>query len=87
MSIIIYTCPKCGGDLIETVIDTFPPFHVQECVKCGWKEETRDEVIRLPYQSSFNDNTPIACKGCSNHPSNGGSGICHCTLGLPKVTC
>jgi len=23
---------------------------------------------------------PECCKGCSNHPSNGGSGICHCTL-------
>ena len=24
---------------------------------------------------------PNACKECSNHPINGGSGICHCTLG------
>lgn len=23
---------------------------------------------------------PECCQGCSNHPSNGGSGICHCTL-------
>ena len=30
---------------------------------------------------------PEACRNCSNHPSNGGSGICHCTLGTPKVTC
>lgn len=29
---------------------------------------------------------PDACKNCSNHPNNGGSGICHCILGLPKVT-
>ena len=27
------------------------------------------------------------CITCSNHPSNGGSGICNCILGLPKVTC
>lgn len=27
------------------------------------------------------------CKYCSNHPRNGGSGICHCILGLPRVTC
>jgi hypothetical protein len=26
------------------------------------------------------DGIPNCCKGCSNHPSNGGSGICHCTL-------
>lgn len=30
---------------------------------------------------------PEACRNCSNHPSNGGSGICHCTLGTPKITC
>ena len=24
---------------------------------------------------------PESCKKCSNHPSNGGSGICHCILG------
>ena len=29
---------------------------------------------------------PSACKSCSNHPSNGGSGICHCTLGAPVIT-
>lgn len=30
---------------------------------------------------------PSACRNCMNHPSNGGSGICLCTLGTPKVTC
>lgn len=29
---------------------------------------------------------PDMCRYCSNHPSNGGSGICHCTLGTPKIT-
>lgn len=29
---------------------------------------------------------PECCKHCSNHPTNGGSGICHCILGLPKIT-
>ena len=28
---------------------------------------------------------PNACKNCSNHPINGGSGICHCTLGTPTI--
>lgn len=28
---------------------------------------------------------PEECRGCSNHPINGGSGICHCTLGHPKI--
>ena len=29
---------------------------------------------------------PSSCVNCPNHPSNGGSGICHCTLGNPTVT-
>ena len=29
---------------------------------------------------------PDPCKNCSNHPSNGGTGICHCTLASPKIT-
>ncbi len=29
---------------------------------------------------------PDACKACPNHPSNGGSGICHCTLGSIQWT-
>lgn len=33
------------------------------------------------------DNVPEACKNCSNHPSNGGSGLCHCILGLTPVKC
>lgn len=28
-----------------------------------------------------------ACENCSNNPKNGGSGMCNCTLGIPKVTC
>lgn len=35
--------------------------------------------------SDLKDNTPEACKTCSNHPSNGGSGICHCILGQRPV--
>ena len=30
---------------------------------------------------------PEACRSCSNHPANGGSGNCNCTLGSPSVTC
>ena len=28
-----------------------------------------------------------ACRYCPNHPSNGGSGICHCMLGNRSWTC
>jgi hypothetical protein len=34
------------------------------------------------------DGIPNACRTCSNHPSNGGSGICHCIMGIgPIVRC
>ena len=29
---------------------------------------------------------PNPCQNCSNNPQNGGSGICHCILGSPKIT-
>ena len=33
------------------------------------------------------DGIPPACRGCRTHPSNGGDGICNCTLGATEVTC
>lgn len=30
---------------------------------------------------------PEPCRGCPTHPSNGGSGICNCTLGQVPITC
>lgn len=44
---------------------------------------------RLPSDLKLTTSFPIAeaCKTCPNHPSNGGSGNCNCTLGTPKVTC
>lgn len=30
---------------------------------------------------------PESCRHCPNHPSNGGSGNCNCSLGDYKVTC
>lgn len=30
---------------------------------------------------------PDACKICPNHPSNGGSGVCFCTIGTKPATC
>ena len=30
-------------------------------------------------------NVPMACRTCSNHPINGGSGICWCILGVPEI--
>ena len=32
-------------------------------------------------------NVPEACKACPNHPSNGGSGVCFCTVGTKPAMC
>lgn len=59
-----------------------------------WTPEELQEEIRKtmepPYIYQETDKTspyiPPACKICPTHPSNGGSGICHCILGLPEIT-
>lgn len=95
---IIYTCPKCGSDLEEIVLATYPPQYQSRCPKCGWDHIKKDTVIRIPYPendepeiSQINltipsgDHIPPACVNCSNHPSNGGSGICNCIMGLNSI--
>lgn len=118
MAIIIETCPKCGHDLIDEVICTYPPIPRKSCPSCGWSwEGEREEVIRVPFGGNslivddlvdlfkdvnLEDNTLLnnynlndatigtfeqsACVNCSNNPKNGGSGICHCTLGQIQFT-
>lgn len=62
---------------------------------CDDWSERLNELLKPPYppQDNYwttlnvNSYIPEYCKHCPNHPSNGGSGICHCTLGSPQVTC
>lgn len=67
-------CPKCGRDMYNSVLDSYPPLYMQRCVNCGW-------TIRSGYNFVLNN----ACKTCPNHTQNGGSGVCGCTLGIPKI--
>lgn len=46
---IIYTCPKCGHDLMSEVIDCYPPIHRDFCPSCGWSHSSEEEVIRIPF--------------------------------------
>lgn len=90
---IIETCPECGHDLANMIIDTYPPIHYKVCYYCGWRwEEKQEEVKRIPFQPDITrlSNLPgvysgafdkTACRTCPNNPANGGSGICSCTLG------
>ena len=91
---IIYVCPNCGADLIDSVITTNPPRARKECSKCDWFwEEEPEDVVRVPFvppkyrlpawtedHDYMFGEVPECCRNCSNHPSNGGSGICNCTL-------
>ena len=84
---VIYTCPKCGGDLHKMFLTVYPPISKMQCLNCGWSENVTEnnDVVRVPYtENKFN--TPDPCRNCANHPSNGGTGICHCILGDIKVT-
>lgn len=48
-------------------------------------EEYNDSLIRYDLIKDF-EIKQSACENCSNNPKNGGSGICHCTLGQIQVT-
>lgn len=49
--IVIETCPKCGADLLNEVLCTYPPIPQKYCPRCGWKwTGQREEVVRVPFQ-------------------------------------
>lgn len=87
--IIIETCPICGEDLFNYMIYTNPPVRKKECMACGWSwTGKQEEVVRVPFDGNMHptknfDNQP--CINCPSNPKNGGSGICHCTLGQMNI--
>lgn len=47
---IIETCPRCGNDLINFEITTYPPIPGKECLKCGWRWTGEPEkIVRVPF--------------------------------------
>lgn len=49
---IVYTCPECGHDLIEEVLDSYPPIYKKYCYNCGWSHSEQEEIIRIPFNST-----------------------------------
>ena len=89
MAMIIYTCPRCGTDLIDTVICTYPPKVQRWCPSCGWTyTEDHEEVIRVPFGGNLGNGAfwNSSCLRCPTNPANGGDGNCFCTLGGPRIT-
>lgn len=68
-----YNCPDCTH-----IKDT-----CENCTRYQGNYRTNLDKYNLwwPYQvtATFAD-IPLTCQNCPNHPSNGGSGICHCIL-------
>lgn len=56
------------------------------CPDCTHTEDTCENCTRYQVTTTFT-NIPPACRNCPNHPSNGGSGNCNCTLGDWPVIC
>ena len=42
---IIYTCPECGGDLVDYVITTYPPIQAKKCLRCGFRWESKTTPV------------------------------------------
>lgn len=47
---IIETCPKCGHDLFNLVLTSYPPIYKKECHNCGLSWSEREEIIRVPFK-------------------------------------
>ena len=69
--IIIETCPKCGHDLQDEVICTYPPIPRKVCWNCGWSWTGKPEKIKkVPFGGNTNtftekDNTSLSWNGSS----------------------
>ena len=89
MAKIIYTCPRCGYDFVNIVLDSNLPIYQCRCPNCGrCHTEEREDVIRVPFGGNLGNGAfgNLACLRCPTNPANGGDGICFCTLGRPCIT-
>lgn len=70
-----YNCPDC----------THTEDTCENCTRYQMYNRTNDINEYNPwwhYQATTTfTSIPPACRNCPNHPSNGGTGICFCTLG------
>lgn len=58
--IVVEICPKCGHDLQDVVICTYPPIPRKVCWNCGWSWTGKPEkIVRVSFNgNSMTDDTP-----------------------------
>lgn len=53
---IVETCPKCGADLLNITIATYPPIPCKRCMNCGWRwEGAMPKIVRVPFEPPKED--------------------------------
>ena len=75
-----------GISVVGSYSATVTDMYVCSCPECHLiirkgKQRVRDIPV-MQGQPLTGNTIPEVCKGCSNHPSNGGSGNCNCILGI-----
>ena len=78
------------GNMIKGgILANIPNYHRVTIDKATIKKENQEAIDSflksIKWVENF-DNIPEACRYCPTHPSNGGTGFCHCILGQPKIT-
>lgn len=58
---------------------------VATSTEIGEEKQKEFEAYNMAIKDLQENSIPPACRNCSNHPKNGGSGICHCILGGIKI--
>lgn len=75
----LYNCPDCTHteDTCENCT-RYRMYHKTNFIKYDIQQPYRPTTT---FETKTFTNIPPACQNCPNHPSNGGSGNCTCTLG------
>lgn len=81
-------CFACGWEWTqrqgEEIIRV--PFRADKAGRSNLDKTEIKEISSISLKDSATGFIPNACKNCPTHPSNGGSGICNCTLGVMNIT-
>jgi hypothetical protein len=71
----IIPCSQCGKDFHPPTM----PYYGDPTICPDCQSKNSGSIFKQPYSNCH-------CINCPNSPENGGSGVCHCTLGSPTIT-